>query len=260
MRTRQTRAGALFTTRRRVFALGAAAAVVTAVAAGYGYAAITVANRTYTGCLLNGAITSVAIGQSPVRSCQTPAVQISWSQTGPTGPDGATGPAGATGQTGATGPNGTDGAPGATGATGAKGATGPAGPTLVVSGLVQPNGTFLYGAKPPPGVTVSITHPAQGQYGLHITGLGNACPIPQLTPVAVSTAMYWNGGSCSPDGGEQETTVVTGNGQDINWSFTAVGSTTGFFQGGTGSPAALTRATAQTRTTAPTKAANPTTN
>jgi hypothetical protein len=260
----------MLVSRRRTFAVGAVAAVTIVAAASYGYAAISATNQTYTGCLLNGALTSVAIGSMPSKPCPKPAVQISWSETGPTGPDGASGPTGATGQTGATGPNGQDGTPGAPGAMGATGttgtpgttgATGPAGPNLVVSGLVQPNGTFLYGATPPPGVTVSITHPAQGEYGLHITGLGNACPIPQLTPVATFTVLEWDGGACTPTNGEQLTNVHTANGQDEFWSFTAVGSTNGFFQGGTGSPAAATRAAAQTHAAAAqAKTANPTGN
>jgi Collagen triple helix repeat (20 copies) len=119
----------LLASRRRLLAVGAIAAVAVVVASGYGYAAITATNNTYTGCLQGGAIANVAIGAAPTKPCPNNAVQISWSQTGPPGANGATGPtgpAGATGQTGATGPQ---------GATGSKGDPGPPGASLTATPL-----------------------------------------------------------------------------------------------------------------------------
>ena len=108
-----------------MFAAGAVAVVVLAVAAGYGYAAITATNNVYTGCLQSGAISNLAIGTAPTKPCPNNSTQINWSQTGPTGPQGSTGPAG---PAGATGPKGDQGLPGAKGDTGAAGASGPQGP------------------------------------------------------------------------------------------------------------------------------------
>jgi hypothetical protein len=119
----------LLSSRRRMVVAGAVAGLAVVVGAGYGYSAITSTNNTYTGCLLNGNVNNVAIGSSPLKSCRTSGVQISWSQTGPPGQDGAAGPAGPTGATGATGATGPSGAAGADGATGATGATGPKGDT-----------------------------------------------------------------------------------------------------------------------------------
>jgi hypothetical protein len=119
----------LFASRRRLLAVGAAAAVAVAVVSGYGYAAITATNNTYTGCLQGGAISNVAIGDNPTKTCPNNATKISWSQTGPPGANGATGqtgPAGATGQTGATGPQ---------GATGPKGDPGQPGASLTATPL-----------------------------------------------------------------------------------------------------------------------------
>ncbi len=87
----------------RALTLGAVAAVAVVVAVGYGYAAITAADQVYTGCLQSGAISNVAVGTDPLKSCGKNAVQISWNQTGPQGQTGATGAPGATGETGATG-------------------------------------------------------------------------------------------------------------------------------------------------------------
>src|SRR5215471_3358521 len=105
----------LLASRRRMFAAGAVAVVVLAVAAGYGYAAITATNNVYTGCLQSGAISNLAIGTAPTKPCPNNSTQINWSQTGPTGPQGSTGPAG---PAGATGPKGDQGLPGAKGDTG----------------------------------------------------------------------------------------------------------------------------------------------
>ena len=93
----------LFASRQRVFAAGVIAAVVTVVTAGYGYAAITATDQSYTGCLLSGNITSVAKGSDPLKPCSNNAEQISWNQTGPPGTDGNNG------TDGTNGTNGTDG-------------------------------------------------------------------------------------------------------------------------------------------------------
>jgi hypothetical protein len=74
-----------------VFAAGAIAAVAIVVTAGYGYAAITATDQSYTGCLLGGIIVSVAKGSAPLKPCSTHAEQISWSQTGPPGTSGTNG-------------------------------------------------------------------------------------------------------------------------------------------------------------------------
>jgi hypothetical protein len=96
----------LFASRRRVFAAGVIAAVVTVVTAGYGYAAITATNQSYTGCLLSGTITSVAKGSDPLKPCSNNAEQISWNQTGPKGEPGNNGTNGTNGTDGTNGTNG----------------------------------------------------------------------------------------------------------------------------------------------------------
>jgi hypothetical protein len=176
--------------RRRVFALAAVAAAAIGVAAGYGYTAITATNQAYTGCLLNGSILNVAIGNAPSKACQNNAVQISWSQTGPTGVTGSTGPTGATGPQGLPGNNGTNGADGATGATGLRGlpgingtdgATGPKGDTGP-AGATGPGGVTGYESVSastdigPQSSAVAVAHcpagktPLSGEWGATITG------------------------------------------------------------------------------------------
>lgn len=71
-------------------AVGALTAMMVALAAGYGYAAITEGNNTYTGCLQNGTISNVAIGSAPAKACGR-ATPISWNQTGPPGQNGSNG-------------------------------------------------------------------------------------------------------------------------------------------------------------------------
>ena len=67
---------------------------------------------TYTGCLVSGRITNVAIGMSPSSPCPSAATQISWNKQGPQGPQGVQGPQGLPGLQGPQGPAGADGAPG----------------------------------------------------------------------------------------------------------------------------------------------------
>ena len=76
---------------RRVLAVGAVTAIAVVVAAGYGYAAVSADNQTYTGCLQNGDLTAIAIGSTPVKTCPKTATQVSWSQTGPAGTNGTNG-------------------------------------------------------------------------------------------------------------------------------------------------------------------------
>src|SRR5262249_31424069 len=92
--------------------------------------------------------------------------------------------------------------------------------------------TWLEGRYRRAGASITITHDGPGVYGLHVTGLGNAGPIPALTPAAGVPTLEWDGGACNPSNGEQITTVRTSTGQDANWSVTLVGSTNGFFVGG----------------------------
>jgi hypothetical protein len=137
---------------------GAVVCAAIGTAAGYAYAVAQTANQSYTGCLLNGEIHFVAIGNTPLQTCPSPATQITWSQTGQEGPTGATGPSGATGATGpagaagATGPAGPAGPAGATGATGAAGP--PGGATNALFADVMQDGTI---AASSPGVTASMS-------------------------------------------------------------------------------------------------------
>ena len=85
---------------RRVLVAGAVTAIAVVVAAGYGYAAVSADNQTYTGCLQNGDLTAIAIGSTPVKNCPKTATQISWSQTGPAGTPGTNGTNGTDGTNG----------------------------------------------------------------------------------------------------------------------------------------------------------------
>jgi hypothetical protein len=176
-------------------AVGAVAAVAIVVAAGYGYAAVTATNQSYTGCLQGGAISNVAIGAVPTKPCPNNAVQISWSQTGPQGQTGATGPQGPQGATGATGPTGPKGDTGATGPTGPKGdtgATGPQGPKgdTGATGPQGPKGDT--GATGPQGVPG--TDGKDGKDGADGGSLiGSACSLPDDTPGTVQMSVAANG-------------------------------------------------------------------
>jgi hypothetical protein len=69
-----------------------------------------------------------------------------------------------------------------------------------------------------PGVTVTVSHTATGQYALSATGLG-PYPLPTLTSVGAGwEGLYYNGGSTGSDG-SLTTTVFTSDGQDHAWSF-----------------------------------------
>jgi hypothetical protein len=97
------------TKHRRVLVAVAVVCAAIGTAAGYAYAVAQTANQDYTGCLLNGEIHFVAIGDTPSQACQPVATQITWSQTGPQGPPGPKGDTGARGLQGPPGANGTNG-------------------------------------------------------------------------------------------------------------------------------------------------------
>jgi hypothetical protein len=169
----------LFASRRRIFAVTAVAAIAVVVASGYGYAAVTATNNTYTGCLQGGAISNVAIGTAPTKPCPNNAVQISWNQTGPQGATGATGPQGATGATGPQGPKGDTGATGPqgpkgdTGATGPQGVPGTDGASLVGSACSLPDNT---------SGTVEMSVAANGAISLHCQTAGGGTNLCENVP------------------------------------------------------------------------------
>jgi hypothetical protein len=96
--------------RRALLAVGVG--VVAVGVAGYAYGALTQTNQVYTGCLVKGALTSVAIGNAPLVPCKRDQTEVSWNQTGPQGPPGAAGASGPAGPPGPPGPKGDKGDPG----------------------------------------------------------------------------------------------------------------------------------------------------
>lgn len=79
--------------RRFLLVCGAATVAALVSVGGYGYAALSGSTSTttpnvYTACLKAGQLVNVAIGTAPSTTCVKPAIQISWSQTGPQGPQG----------------------------------------------------------------------------------------------------------------------------------------------------------------------------
>jgi hypothetical protein len=121
-----------FGSKRRRLAVLAVTTAAAILGAGYAYGAIrttTTANQ-YTGCLANGSIQYVAIGLSPQKTCQKPAVQISWSETGPQGLQGVQGLQGIQGIQGVKGDTGLTGTQGIQGTAGTNGAAGVS-PTVV---------------------------------------------------------------------------------------------------------------------------------
>jgi hypothetical protein len=132
----------LFASRRRIFAVTAVAAVAVVVASGYGYAAVTATNNTYTGCLQGGAITNLAIGTAPTKPCSNNAVQISWNQTGPQGEQGIQGIQGVKGDKGDKGDQGIQGIQGLKGDQGIQGLKGDQG----LPGQDGEDGTSLVGS------------------------------------------------------------------------------------------------------------------
>jgi hypothetical protein len=118
--------------------------------------------------------------------------QLDWNQIGPTGVTGPTGP---------TGP------------------TGAAGPSFIASGFVSPAGVLQAGTAIGPLPT--ITHPAPGQYGFSIAGLGTGCALPQLTGLAANIYLFYAGGNCG--GGTLNTTFFTSNGADSFFGYLITG-------------------------------------
>ena len=180
----------LFGSKRASFAAGALLSAVVVLGAGYAYAAGTATNNQYTGCLQNGTIVNVAISATtPAKACAKPAVQISWSESGPQGaqgipgipgPKGDTGAAGPKGDTGVPGPKGDTGAtglPGAKGDTGAPGAKGDTGATGA-PGQQGPKGdTGAQGPKGDPGTAASIDEiPCGTETGISPNGTVSATP------------------------------------------------------------------------------------
>jgi hypothetical protein len=166
--------------------------------------------------------------------------------TGATGATGAIGPKGTTGATGPAGPQGPKGTTGATGPAGPQGpkgttgATGPAGPEYAATGLVTPNGNFVYHNESP-GVTATVSKTGTGAYALHVSGLGTStCPIPALTPYSGNFTVSVNGGSCNT--GSITADIFTSTGIDQYWSFLIVG---------TDPPAGQTAKTPRAPTTLP---------
>jgi hypothetical protein len=139
-----------------MFAAGAIAAMAIVVTAGYGYAAITATDQSYTGCLQSGNITSVAKGSDPLKPCSNNAVQISWNQTGPPGEPGTNG------VDGTNGTNGTDGTNGANGTNG-----------VSVTSATEPAGAnCTYGGSKFTAADNNVTYACNGAPGTGGTGSG----------------------------------------------------------------------------------------
>ena len=76
---------------RDVAVVLSALVVVSAVGATAGIAISTTDDTTtYTGCLMNGQLKDVAVGDSPARPCRKNAEEVSWNAQGPPGADGTT--------------------------------------------------------------------------------------------------------------------------------------------------------------------------
>jgi hypothetical protein len=90
----------------------------------------------------------------------------------------------------------------------------------MLSALIGPDGTVLF-VNESPGVTLTIGHPATGQYSLSASGLGNGSPLPSLTPEGSAAVIYYSGGTSGF--GSLDTTVVMADGQDHDWSVTIIG-------------------------------------
>ena len=108
---------------------------------------------------------------------------------------------------------------GPTGVTGPTGPTGAAGPSFIASGFVSPAGVLQAGTAIGPIPT--ITHPAPGQYGFSIAGLGTGCALPQLTGLAANIYLFYAGGTCG--GGTLNTTFFTSNGADSFFGYLITG-------------------------------------
>jgi Collagen triple helix repeat (20 copies) len=225
--------------------LGAIAAASVALVAYAGISAATPSPTTFYACMnktkdvVPGSITT-----SSSLNCGGSQVVVSWNSvgprgatgsqgpagpSGPKGPTGSQGPAGPTGPMGApgsqgpagpTGPTGPKGAPGSQGPAGPTGAKGAPGPDLIAEGWVLPNGS-INGDTVTGGASVTVSRIAQGQYTLTITGLGTHYIFPTFT-ANDPTYMYMNHDAVV-GGGTFTATIVSGNGQDVEWFFSVVG-------------------------------------
>jgi hypothetical protein len=199
----------------------ACAAVAVVVAAGYGYAAITATNNTYTGCLVSGSITNVAIGSGPTKPCQKPSQQISWSQTGPPGQDGTNGKDGVS-VTSATEP------PGANCANGGSKFTAANGVTYACNGAKGDKGDK--GEKGEPGTSgtdgTNGTNGTNGTDGVSVTSAAlsaadSHCPHGGSSFTSVSGTAY----ACNGADGQNGSGLSSIN--DLNGKECGTGLTTG---------------------------------
>jgi hypothetical protein len=158
---------------------------------------------------------SIPAGTTPVSprvpSVVFTAVQVMYTNIGPTGASGPTGPTGPTGTngidgpTGPTGPQGISGPTGPTGTAGVNGPTGPTGPTGAASTVVGPTGPTG------PGGTVPITNDTTTSTNIY-PALANAT-TGTLSNVYTSNAKLLY----KPSTGElQSTSMIASNGVFVN--------------------------------------------
>jgi hypothetical protein len=191
----------------------AVACAAIGTAAGYAYAVAQTANQDYTGCLLNGEIHFVAIGDTPLQACPPPATQITRSQTGPQGPPGPPGTNGTNGTNGKDGvsPNVTQLVPGnAHCGTGGAAITDASGNTAYVC-----NGTNGKDGQPFSG---TFTSPS-GLFSMSVTdgGITLTGPSTSITLGAATLALNGafialNGAGCTPAARQNDLVTVSGGG------------------------------------------------
>ena len=204
----------LLTAPRRVLAVGAVTAIVVVVAAGYGWAAVTADNQTYTGCLQNGDLTSIAVGSTPFRPCPKNATQISWSQTGPAGTSGTDGTNGTNGTNGASVTSATE-AAGANCASGGARFTALNGVTYACNGAKGDQG--LPGQGGAPGQSLTATPLAAGDSECNGNG---GVAISTATDASTALGYVCNGAPGAPgEDGEDGR-----NGQDGTSGSSLIGS------------------------------------
>jgi len=144
---------------------------------------------------------------------------------GPQGPQGIPGPVGPQGIQGLQGLQGPQGVPGPqgpqglTGQQGAPGATGPAGTQYVANAYVGPDGTIV--ASNVPHGTLTVSRTGVGAYSVQLSNFGTGdCPLP-MANAWTSTYMWWGAGSCGA--GFFQSTLYSGNGQDVIFTLLFVG-------------------------------------
>jgi hypothetical protein len=99
------------------------------------------------------------------------------------------------------------------------GAAGANGLSLVDSGWVLANGTVNF--ETVTTGTVTVTRTSAGHYTLQIVGLGSHRIFPMLTGANGSATVYFD--SPIVGGGVFSANVLTSNGLDQDWFFSAVG-------------------------------------